>query len=75
MPAAMGMIIIGVTTLIIKLVNEPDRQRTNDFNRQRRKKISSVYLISNIRSYDIRQHVYDDEQDRGDNKIAKLHKL
>ena len=33
MPAAMGVVIISVTTIIIKLVNEPYRQCPNNFNR------------------------------------------
>lgn len=33
MPAAVGVVIIRVTTVIIKLVDEPNRQCPNNFNR------------------------------------------
>lgn len=70
MATAPGVIIIRIATIIIKLINKPDRKRAHYPYRERRKKISSRDLVRYKWPDKISHRVNEHQQKWGNYKIA-----
>jgi len=72
MTAAMSMKVIRITTMVVKLVDQPQRQCANYFNRQRRKKIPHRHLVRHPRPQSERNTENQRYEKRRDDKVAKV---
>src|SRR5688572_9442090 len=73
MPTTVRMKIESISPVVIKLIDESQRQRSNDPHTQCRQKVFSVSLIRNPWPHDVSSRINQHEQDRCNNQIARLH--
>jgi len=62
----------GIAAFIVKLIQESNRQRSNNSHCEGRKEICSINLISNPWAYDVCEYIHDKNNNRGYYEIAKL---
>ena len=63
MSTSKGLEIKCISAFIVELINKTERQGTNDFTRQGRKKIFAVNFVSCIRPYKVGQKVNQSNND------------
>ena len=72
MPAAMGMVIKCITAIVIKLINKPNRQSSNDLYSQCREKINSCCGVCDAWSYNVSKRGYNYKQNWCNYQIASF---
>ena len=72
MPAAMSVIVKSISPAVIKLIDEPKRQRSNYLHRQRRNEVDTVYVIGNTRANHIRYSINDNNPYRRNDQISRI---
>lgn len=75
MPASIRMKVIGIASTIIKLVNKPERECTENFSRECRKKIWSRNVVRYTAAQYIGNCINNQNDDGCNNKIAEFQAL
>jgi hypothetical protein len=71
----MCVIIEGIPSVVVELVDETDCERPKDLHRQCRYKIPPRNLVGHKRTNEVRNYVQQHQNDRCDNEIAQFQPL
>ena len=72
MPASVGVKVIGIASAIIKLINKPQRQCTENFSSKCREEIGSRCLIGYTAAQYIGTCINNQNDDWCNNKVAEF---
>lgn len=72
MPAADGVIVKGVSTVIVELINQPDGKSANYFSREGREEIAVVGCVAHQGPEEIGNEVHHHDDDRRNDQVPRF---